>query len=58
MGGLSKSKITKFFISPDGDVEIRVSMPAGIIEGPYEVEGQVLKLKIKGKGIVKTTLSE
>lgn len=58
MSGLSTSKITKFSISPDGNVDIRVLIPSGGFDGPYSIEGQLLKLKIKGKGILKCTFSE
>lgn len=58
MSGLSKSKVSKFSISSEGNAEIRVMVPTGGFDGPYSVEGQILKLKIKGKGILKCTVSE
>ena len=58
MSGLSKSKITKFSVSPEGNAEIRVLIPSGGFDGPYSIEGQLLKMKIKGKGMLKCTVSE
>lgn len=58
MTGLSKGKFTRFLITPEGKVEIKFFIPLAIVDGPYDVTGQILKLKLKGKGIVKSTFSK
>lgn len=58
MLGLSKTKMSKFKISSDGKVELRFLMPTAVFDGLYDVTGQLLKLKIKGKGRFKSTISK
>lgn len=57
--GYAKSKIYKFIISPeDGEVEIGIMTPTSRLQGPYKVEGNIIRMKIKGNGHLKIVLSE
>lgn len=58
MTGLSKAIFSRFQISPEGKVELKYMMPLAIVEGPYDIEGQLIKMKIRGKGKLKTTFSK